>query len=96
MQQTCQRGGSHGSEARIEGKGVEEAVEEGKKVRGFRGNHTKITETCLFRRRTGHHLQAWRIDLQFHSIRKVGSGTRIGDRNACVCVQGNVINETSQ
>jgi len=50
MQERCQRGGSHGSEARIEGKGVEEAVEEGKKVRGFRGNHTKITETCLVRR----------------------------------------------
>ena len=46
----CQRGGSHGSEARIEGKGVVEAVEEGKKVRGFRGNHTKITKTCLVRR----------------------------------------------
>ena len=73
---------SHGSEARIEGKGVGEAVEEGKKVRGFRGNHTKITETCLVRR-AGHHLQAWRIDLQFDSIRKVGSGTRIGVRNAC-------------
>ena len=38
---------SHGSEARIEGKGVRIGTgsgrrgEEGKKVRGFRGNHTE-------------------------------------------------------
>jgi hypothetical protein len=34
----------------------------------------RITETCLFRRWPGHHLQAWLIDLQIDSIGKARNG----------------------